>query len=73
MTVDLYLWIKQNLFVFKGLRPEFCSPTTSLTVRGVPVTLQELSNFLGAHEFISVDDFQILTAPSAALVVALVA
>ncbi|XP_019172826.1 PREDICTED: chromatin target of PRMT1 protein-like [Ipomoea nil] len=47
----------QNLFVFRGLRPEFCALTASLAVRGQPVTLQELADFLGAQEFIASRDY----------------
>lgn len=48
---------KQNLYVFRGLRPKFHSLTASLAVRGQLVTLQELTNFLGAQEFIVGDDY----------------
>ncbi|XP_019160064.1 PREDICTED: uncharacterized protein LOC109156680 [Ipomoea nil] len=47
----------QNLFVFRGLRPEFRALTASLAVRGQPVTLQELADFLGAQEFIASRDY----------------
>lgn len=47
---------KHNLYVFRGLQPEFRPLTISLSVRGQPVTMQELADFLGAHEFISNED-----------------
>jgi hypothetical protein len=56
----------QNLFVFRGLRPEFRALTASLAVRGQPVTLQELADFLGAQEFIASRDYG--CAPAALVV-----
>lgn len=47
---------KHNLYVFRGLQPEFRPLTISLSVRGQPVTIKELADFLGAHEFISNED-----------------
>ncbi|XP_019196314.1 PREDICTED: uncharacterized protein LOC109190295 [Ipomoea nil] len=47
---------EQNLWVFRGLRPEFRSMAYSLTVSGNPVTLPQLADFLQAQEFIAADD-----------------
>ncbi|XP_019161980.1 PREDICTED: uncharacterized protein LOC109158522 [Ipomoea nil] len=48
---------EQNLFVFRGLRPEFRSMASSLTASGIPVSIPQLVNFLQAQEFILADDF----------------
>ncbi|XP_019154624.1 PREDICTED: uncharacterized protein LOC109151160 [Ipomoea nil] len=45
--------VEQNLYIFRGLRPEFRSLVSSLNVRGTPVTLHELSDILGAEEFVT--------------------
>ncbi|XP_019181793.1 PREDICTED: uncharacterized protein LOC109176853 [Ipomoea nil] len=44
---------EQNLYVLKGLQPEFRSLASSLNIRGQPVTLQELADLLGTEEFLS--------------------
>lgn len=51
---------KQNLYVFLGLYPEFKASTTSLTVCGRPVMLQELAYLLGAQQFFAGDDFAVV-------------
>ncbi|XP_019156978.1 PREDICTED: uncharacterized protein LOC109153577 [Ipomoea nil] len=56
----------QNLFIFRGLRQEFRTLTASLAIRGQPVTLQELADFLGNHEFISSRDYS--SAPTGLVV-----
>lgn len=43
---------EQNLYVFKGLRPEFVPLTASLVVLGQPVSLQELADLLGSHKWV---------------------
>ncbi|XP_019182730.1 PREDICTED: uncharacterized protein LOC109177743 [Ipomoea nil] len=43
---------EKNLYLFRELRPEFQNLIASLSVRGQPVTLSELADFLGAQEFI---------------------
>ncbi|XP_019197498.1 PREDICTED: uncharacterized protein LOC109191333 [Ipomoea nil] len=43
---------EQNLYVFRGVRPEFRGLVSSLNVRGTPVTLHELSGLLNAEEFV---------------------
>ncbi|XP_031131944.1 uncharacterized protein LOC116033331 [Ipomoea triloba] len=48
---------EQNLYVFRGLRPEFKGVTSSLAVRGHPMTLLELADLLGAQDFIAGDDY----------------
>lgn len=48
---------EQNLYIFRGLRPEFKSLVSSLSTRGEHVTLQELLDFLVAQEFIHAEDF----------------
>ncbi|XP_019191799.1 PREDICTED: uncharacterized protein LOC109186294 [Ipomoea nil] len=50
---------EQNLFVFRGLRPEFRAMAASLTVSGNPITIPQLSDFLQAQEFILADDFSV--------------
>ncbi|XP_019156025.1 PREDICTED: uncharacterized protein LOC109152820 [Ipomoea nil] len=42
---------EQNLYVLRGLRPEFRGLASSLNVHGQLVTLQELADLLGAEEF----------------------
>lgn len=44
---------EQNLYVFKGLRPEYVPLTASLAIRGQPATFQELADLLGAHEWVA--------------------
>ncbi|XP_019159223.1 PREDICTED: uncharacterized protein LOC109155949 [Ipomoea nil] len=48
---------KQNLYVFRGLRPEFRSMASSLAASGNLVTIPQLADFLQAQEFIWADDF----------------
>ncbi|XP_019179275.1 PREDICTED: uncharacterized protein LOC109174496 [Ipomoea nil] len=48
---------EQNLFVFRGLRPEFRAMAPSLTAAGVPVTIPQISDYLQAQEFIHAEDF----------------
>ncbi|XP_019155026.1 PREDICTED: uncharacterized protein LOC109151881 [Ipomoea nil] len=60
---------EQNLYVFRGLRPEFRAMASSLVTSGTPVTISQLSNFLVAQQFICSDDFPpILDSQPAALV-----
>ena len=44
---------EQNLYVCRGLRPEFIPLTASLAVRGQPVSLQELASLLGTQSFMA--------------------
>ena len=44
---------EQNLYVYRGLRPEFIPLTASLAVRGQPVSLQELASLLGTQSFMA--------------------
>ncbi|XP_019168044.1 PREDICTED: uncharacterized protein LOC109163796 [Ipomoea nil] len=48
---------EQNLFVFRGLRPEYLSLALSLTAAGIPVTISQISDYLQAHEFIHAEDY----------------
>ncbi|XP_019160711.1 PREDICTED: uncharacterized protein LOC109157265 [Ipomoea nil] len=43
---------EMNLYVFRGLQPEYQNLTTSRWVCGQPVTLTKLIEFLGDQEFI---------------------
>ncbi|XP_019174272.1 PREDICTED: uncharacterized protein LOC109169838 [Ipomoea nil] len=55
--------MEQNLYVFRGLRPELKAIAASLTASGNPVTLAHLSDHLQAHEFILVDDYPSAVEP----------
>ncbi|XP_019159683.1 PREDICTED: uncharacterized protein LOC109156286 [Ipomoea nil] len=44
----------QNLYVFRGLRPEY-RPLAATLATGDPVSLTEIADFLVAHEFIYAD------------------
>ncbi|XP_019188347.1 PREDICTED: uncharacterized protein LOC109182650 [Ipomoea nil] len=48
---------EQNMYVFRGLRPEFRAMASSLTVTGTPVSISQLSDYLQAQEFIYSDDY----------------
>lgn len=48
---------EQNLYMFRGLHPKFRLLVSSLSTRGSPVMLQELSDFLTTQEFICAQDF----------------
>ncbi|XP_019157724.1 PREDICTED: uncharacterized protein LOC109154371 [Ipomoea nil] len=48
---------EQNLYVFRGLRPEFRSMASSLAASGTTVSIPQLSDFLQAQEFIWADEF----------------
>ncbi|XP_019158437.1 PREDICTED: uncharacterized protein LOC109155159 [Ipomoea nil] len=48
---------EQNLYVFRGLRPEFRSMASSLAASGNPITIPQLADFLQAQEFIWAEDF----------------
>ncbi|XP_019179939.1 PREDICTED: uncharacterized protein LOC109175142 [Ipomoea nil] len=48
---------EQNLFVFRGLHPEFRAMAYSFTVAGIPVSIPQISEFLQAQEFIHAEDF----------------
>ncbi|XP_019161142.1 PREDICTED: uncharacterized protein LOC109157758 [Ipomoea nil] len=55
---------EQNLWVFRGLRPEFRSMASSLAVSGAPVSIPQLSDYLQAQEFIRADEFSTAGGPS---------
>ncbi|XP_019172704.1 PREDICTED: uncharacterized protein LOC109168114 [Ipomoea nil] len=55
---------EQNLWVFRGLRPEFRSMASSLTASGTPVSIPQLSDYLQAQEFIWADEFSTAGASS---------
>lgn len=59
---------EQNLYVFRGLRPEFKAMVSSLATKGAPVTLDQLSDYLTAQSFICADDFAASDSVPAALV-----
>ncbi|XP_019189249.1 PREDICTED: uncharacterized protein LOC109183638 [Ipomoea nil] len=48
---------EQNLYVFRGLRPEFRAMASSLVTSSNSVTISQLSDFLLAQQFIYSDDF----------------
>ncbi|XP_019154326.1 PREDICTED: uncharacterized protein LOC109150804 [Ipomoea nil] len=48
---------EQNLYVFRGLRPEYRAMAASLAVSSEPVTIPQLADFLQAQQFIFADDF----------------
>ncbi|XP_019171106.1 PREDICTED: uncharacterized protein LOC109166673 [Ipomoea nil] len=50
---------EQNLYVFRGLRPEFRSMAASLAVTGTPVTIPQPADYLQAQKFINADDFPV--------------
>ncbi|XP_019167709.1 PREDICTED: uncharacterized protein LOC109163420 [Ipomoea nil] len=54
----------QNLYVFRGLRPEF-RPLVATLARGAPVPLTEVADFLVSQEWICSDDGVPLGAPAA--------
>ncbi|XP_019169563.1 PREDICTED: uncharacterized protein LOC109165311 [Ipomoea nil] len=54
----------QNLYVFRGLRPEF-RPLVATLARGAPVPLPEVADFLVSQEWICLDDNAALGAPAA--------
>lgn len=53
----------QNLYIFRGLRPEFRAMASSLLTSGTPVTISQLFAFLTAQQFICSDD--LLPQPAA--------
>ncbi|XP_019155699.1 PREDICTED: uncharacterized protein LOC109152448 [Ipomoea nil] len=54
----------QNLYVFRGLHPEF-QPLVATLARGAPVPLPEVADFLVSQEWICSDDGAALGAPMA--------
>ncbi|XP_019189980.1 PREDICTED: uncharacterized protein LOC109184433 [Ipomoea nil] len=48
---------EQNMFVFRGLRPEYQAMASSLTAAGNAVTIPQIADFLRAQEFIHADDY----------------
>ncbi|XP_019173872.1 PREDICTED: uncharacterized protein LOC109169444 [Ipomoea nil] len=48
---------EQNLYVFRGLRPEFRAMAGSLAITGTPVSLPQLSDYLQTQEFIHANDY----------------
>ncbi|XP_019172112.1 PREDICTED: uncharacterized protein LOC109167544 [Ipomoea nil] len=54
----------QNLYMFRGLRPEF-RPLVATLTRGAPVPFPEVANFLVSQEWIYSDDGTALGAPAA--------
>ncbi|XP_019173195.1 PREDICTED: uncharacterized protein LOC109168598 [Ipomoea nil] len=64
---------EQNLYVFRGLWPEYRALASSLTVKGTAVTIGQLGDYLTAHQFICTDDVDgaargLLPAPAAMVV-----
>ncbi|XP_019189139.1 PREDICTED: uncharacterized protein LOC109183490 [Ipomoea nil] len=56
---------EQNMFVFRGLRPEYWAMASSLTAAGNAVTIPQIANFLRAQEFIHADEFPAGADPAA--------
>ncbi|XP_019181953.1 PREDICTED: uncharacterized protein LOC109177099 [Ipomoea nil] len=48
---------EQNLYVFRGLRPEFRAMASALAINGTPVSIPQLADYLQAQQFIHEDDF----------------
>ncbi|XP_019178802.1 PREDICTED: uncharacterized protein LOC109173934 [Ipomoea nil] len=48
---------EQNLYVFRGLRPEFQAIASSMAITGRPVSIPQLADYLQAQQFIDADDF----------------
>ncbi|XP_019173816.1 PREDICTED: uncharacterized protein LOC109169389 [Ipomoea nil] len=57
---------EQNLYVFRGLRPEFRSMASALAINGTPVSIPQLADFLQAQQFIHEDDFPTHTSAAVA-------
>ncbi|XP_019157587.1 PREDICTED: uncharacterized protein LOC109154202 [Ipomoea nil] len=57
---------EQNLFVFRGLRPEYRAMASSLTATGTPVTIPQIADYLRAQEFIYSDDYP--ASPDSAMI-----
>ncbi|XP_019195996.1 PREDICTED: uncharacterized protein LOC109189823 [Ipomoea nil] len=47
---------EQNLYVFKGLRPEFWAMTATLVVSGNAVSIPQLADYIQAQQFIHSDE-----------------
>ncbi|KAK2985196.1 hypothetical protein RJ640_010485 [Escallonia rubra] len=50
-----------NIYVFRGLKPEFKDLVTTLSARFEPVTFSELHSLLLSHEFLNADHLDKLT------------
>ncbi|KAK2980515.1 hypothetical protein RJ640_022517 [Escallonia rubra] len=50
-----------NIYVFRGLKPEFKDLVTTLSARSEPVTFSELHSLLLSHEFLNADHLDKLT------------
>ncbi|XP_019181366.1 PREDICTED: uncharacterized protein LOC109176383 [Ipomoea nil] len=48
---------EQNLYVFRGLRPEFRAVASSLAIAGRSVSIPQLADYLQAQQFIHADDY----------------
>ncbi|XP_031106275.1 uncharacterized protein LOC116010921 [Ipomoea triloba] len=59
---------EQNIYTFRGLRPKFRPFTASLSTRATPVSLEELSDLLGAQEFVHAEEFSPATGGAAPVV-----
>ncbi|KAK2987919.1 hypothetical protein RJ640_003049 [Escallonia rubra] len=50
-----------NIYIFRGLKPEFKDLVTILSAHSEPVTFSELHSLLLSHEFLNADHFDKLT------------
>ncbi|XP_019154337.1 PREDICTED: uncharacterized protein LOC109150816 [Ipomoea nil] len=48
---------EQNMFVLRGLRPEYRAMASSLTASGNSVTIPQIADYLRAQEFLHADDY----------------
>lgn len=49
---------EQNLYVFRGLQADFRAMVSSLMMKGTPMTIAKLSDYLTVQKFINFDDLQ---------------
>lgn len=50
---------EQNLYIFRGLRSEYKAMVSSLTTKGTPIMISQLSDYLTTQQFIYANDFAV--------------